>query len=76
MVTYTACWRYYSFDANSFNNNLNGTPKAFHNQHQFGGVLGGPIRKNSDFIFVSYEGWQEVLPFPTSSTTIPADEDG
>jgi hypothetical protein len=66
-------WRYYAFDANSFNNNINGTPKGFHNQHQFGGVLGGPIRKDKDFIFASFEGWQEVLPFPTTTTTIPLD---
>lgn len=56
-------WRYYAFDANSFNNNVNGTPKGYHNQHQFGGVVGGPIRKSTDFIFLSYEGWQERLPF-------------
>jgi len=66
-------WRYYAFDANSFNNNINGTPKGFHNEHQFGGVLGGPIRKSTDFIFLSYEGWQEVLPFPTTTTTVPLD---
>ena len=66
-------WRYYAFDANSFNNNINGTPKGYHNQHQFGGVLGGPIRKDKDFIFMSYEGWQEVLPFPTTTTTVPLD---
>jgi hypothetical protein len=66
-------WRYYAFDANSFNNNINGTPKGYHNQNQFGGVLGGPIRKNTDFIFASYEGWQEVLPFPTTTTTVPMD---
>lgn len=66
-------WRYYAFDANSFNNNINGTPKGFHNQHQFGGVLGGPIKKDKDFIFMSFEGWQEVLPFPTTSTVVPMD---
>jgi hypothetical protein len=66
-------WRYYAFDANSFNNNTNGTPKGFHNQHQFGGVLGGPIRKDKDFIFASYEGWQEVIPFPMTTTTVPMD---
>jgi hypothetical protein len=33
-----------------------------HNQHQFGGVIGGPIRKDKDFIFGSFEGWREVQP--------------
>ena len=66
-------WRYYAFDANSFNNNVNGTPKGYHNQHQYGGVLGGPIHKSTDFVFFSFEGWQERLPFPTTSTTVPLD---
>jgi hypothetical protein len=66
-------WRYYLLDANSFNNNTAGTQRGYHNQHQFGGVLGGPIRKDKDFIFMSFEGWQEVLPFPTTATTVPMD---
>ncbi|MEO7142019.1 MAG: carboxypeptidase-like regulatory domain-containing protein, partial [Bryobacteraceae bacterium] len=60
-------------DANSFQNNYNGLAKGRHNQNQFGGVIGGPIRKDKDFIFASYEGWQEVVPFPASGTTVPAD---
>ena len=66
-------WRYYAFDANSFNNNTNGSPKDYHNQHQYGGVLGGPIKKDKSFIFLSFEGWQERLPFPTTATTVPLD---
>ncbi|MGI8741990.1 MAG: carboxypeptidase regulatory-like domain-containing protein [Bryobacteraceae bacterium] len=60
-------------DANSFQNNYNGLDKGRHNQNQFGGVVGGPLRKDKDFVFVSYEGWQEVVPFPASGTTVPAD---
>jgi len=59
------------FDANTFQNNTAGLPKGFHNQHQFGGVAGGPIRKEKDFIFGSFEGWQEVVPFPALSSTPP-----
>src|SRR6266481_3982046 len=51
-------------DANNFGNNFAGAKKGNHQQNQFGGVFGGPIRKDKDFIFVSYEGWQEVIPFP------------
>lgn len=64
-------WRNSVMDANFFQNNAGGLPKGFHNQHQFGGVLGGPIRKNKDFIFGSFEGWQEVVPFPALASTPP-----
>jgi hypothetical protein len=60
-------------DANSFQNNVAGMGKGRHNQNQFGGVIGGPIRKNKDFLFAGYEGWQEVVPFPAQGTTVPMD---
>jgi hypothetical protein len=61
-------------DANNFVNNYGGLPKGRHNQNEFGGVFGGPIRKDKDFLFASYEGWQEVVPFPGSGvTTVPLD---
>jgi len=60
-------------DANSFQNNFAGLGKGRHNQNQFGGVVGGPIRKDKDFLFGSYEGWQEVVPFPAQGTTVPTD---
>ena len=66
-------WRNSILDANTFQNNLSGSSKTGHNQHQFGGVAGGPIRKDKDFIFASYEGWQEVIPFPAQGTTVPMD---
>lgn len=56
-------------DANFFQNNVAGAKKGRHNQNQFGGVFGGPIRKDKDFLFASYEGWQEVIPFPGAGTT-------
>lgn len=59
------------FDANSFQNNAIGAPKGFHNQHQFGGVVGGPVRKDKDLVFFSFEGWQEVVPFPSLSSVPP-----
>ena len=62
-------WRNRIFDANSFQSNFTHQPRAFHNQHQFGGVLGGPIRRDKDFIFMSFEGWQELVPFPALSST-------
>jgi hypothetical protein len=75
-------WRNSIFDANYFQNKANpnidaatgkATPKPYglHNQHQFGGVVGGPVRKDKDFVFFSYEGWQEVIPYPINVSTPP-----
>src|SRR5436305_6232572 len=36
-----------------------------------GTVVGGPIRKNKDFVFGSFVGWREVIPLPTVSDTVP-----
>ena len=47
------------------------TVRPAHNQHQFGGVVGGAIRKNKDFIFGSFEGWREVQPASVISS-VPA----
>lgn len=61
-------------DANNFGNNYNGQPTPYHNQHQFGGVVGGPVVKNKDYFFASFEGWREVLPAPSTNTVPTADE--
>lgn len=66
-------WRNSILDANTVQNNIKGADKGKHNQHQFGGVVGGPIRKDKDFIFGSFEGWREVVPFPLVTSTIPTD---
>lgn len=64
-------WRNRIFDANTRQNNAGGAKRGFRNQHQYGGIIGGPIRKNRDFVFFSFEGWQERTPFPVVSTTVP-----
>jgi hypothetical protein len=64
-------WRNSIFDANFYQLSQIGQPKGFHNQHQFGGTIGGPIKKNKTFFFFSFEGWREVLPIPVI-TTVPA----
>jgi outer membrane receptor protein involved in Fe transport len=60
-------------DANLTQNNLIGAPRGKHNQHQFGGVAGGPIRKNKDFVFYSQESWREITPFGKISNVPPLD---
>jgi hypothetical protein len=43
-------------DANDFFLNAAQQPRAIYQQNQFGGTLGGPIRKNKTFFFLGYEG--------------------
>lgn len=66
-------WRNRVLDANTRQNNAGGQQRGFRNQHQFSGVIGGPIRKDRDFIFVSMEAWRSRLPFPLVST-VPLSE--
>ena len=46
-------------DAANFFANSTNTAKPFHLRNQFGGTLGGPIRKNKTFFFVDYEGLRD-----------------
>jgi hypothetical protein len=55
-------WRNSVLDANTYTLNQVNEAKPFHNEHQFGGTVGGPIWKNKTFFFFSFEGWREVMP--------------
>lgn len=61
------------FDANDWFNNLAGQPKPATRQHDFGGVLGGPILlpgyngRNATHFFFSYEGLRLRQPQATIS---------
>ena len=44
------------FDGTNFFANRNGSGKPPYRQNQFGGTLGGPLRKDKAFLFGSYEG--------------------
>lgn len=48
-----------AIDAISARNNL---PKAPYHYHQFGGTLGGPLRRDRDFFFVNYDGQRNTQP--------------
>ena len=48
------------FNANAFFQNANGRPKATLKQNQFGGTIGGPIKKDRLFFFGSYQGTRQV----------------
>lgn len=60
-------------DANTTQNNRVGAPRGKHITHQFGGTIGAPIRHDRDFIFVSFEGFRERVPFPLVTDTPPLD---
>ncbi len=60
-------------DSNTSQNTALGKPRTQHNQHQFGGVIGGPIRKDKDWFLFSFEGWREIVPFNSLSSTVPMD---
>ena len=54
----TAFWFYRTrgLNANSWANDFNNVPKAPYRGDQYGGSLGGPVKKNKIFFFMGYEG--------------------
>lgn len=60
-------------DANYTQNNQVGAPRGKHITNQFGGTFGAPIKKDKDFIFVSFEGFRERVPFPVVANVPPDD---
>ncbi len=61
-------------NANGFFENRDGSGKGPLNQNQYGGVIGGPIKKDKLFIFGSFQGTRQkngVDPTGISSATAP-----
>jgi hypothetical protein len=58
------------FDANDFFSNRQGLAKPENVQNQFGGNLGGPVRKNKIFAFFDFEG-TTIRKGQLRSTTVP-----
>jgi len=58
-------------DANDWFSDRNHLPRSQEQQNDFGGVFGGPIRKDKTFFFFSYEGLQ--LHQPSSQETVVPD---
>ncbi len=66
-------WRNSMFDANTYQLNQQGAARPFHNEHDFGGTVGGPFLKHNAFFFFSYEGYRQVLPAGVVTTVPTAD---
>jgi hypothetical protein len=60
-------------DANFTQNNQVGAPRGKHITHQYGGTIGGPLKRDRDFVFFSFEGFHELVPFPKDATVPPPD---
>ncbi len=59
------------FDARNFFSKVGSVPKAELRQNQFGGSLGGPIKRDKTFFFGDYEGFRLVSGGTTYTSTVP-----
>lgn len=57
-----------ALNANSFFFNSTGTPRGELNQNQYGGTVGGPIRRNRTFFFLSYQGTRQIDGLSSSTS--------
>ena len=57
-------------DANDFYANRDGEPKGAYAHDQYGGSIGGPIRKQKTFFFGDFERMRNNTPY-TQTTTVP-----
>ena len=55
-------------NANTFFFNSTGQPRPVLNQNQYGGTIGGPIRRNKTFFFLSYQGTRQSNGLSGSSS--------
>ncbi len=63
------------FNANEWSNNFNGLPTPRQRWNEFGGTVGGPIRRDKLFFFADYQGSRFDLPASaTPQTTFTAQD--
>jgi outer membrane receptor protein involved in Fe transport len=56
-----------AMDANNFFQNASGAPRPVFRQNQYGGTVGGPVKKDKVFFFVSYQGTNQANGVSSSS---------
>jgi hypothetical protein len=61
-----------ALDSNSYFNKKNGLEKEVLRRNQFGGALGGPIRRDRAFFFVNYDGMRRTQE-TSQLVTVPTD---
>ena len=57
-------------NANSWSNNFTDAPRATLRWNEFGGTLGGPIKKDKLFFFVDYQGQRFDTPTSIGATSL------
>jgi hypothetical protein len=63
-----------ALNARNFYNPTSSGPKGEFNQNQFGGTVGGPIKKDKVFVFVDYQGTRQTQG-STVNTVVPTAAD-
>jgi hypothetical protein len=59
-----------AFDTLDWSNHGDASKKNELRQNQFGGSIGGPIRKNKAFFFGDYQGWRQIQGKTASNWTL------
>ena len=65
-------YRNSDLDANTWENNRSGAPKAERRQDIYGGTIGGPIAKNKLFFFGNFQGSRQDAPGFGTASVAPA----
>ncbi len=60
--------RHSDLNANSWTSNRSGSARPYYRRDQFGGVVGGPIKKNKTFFFVTFERTKSKSPLSYTNT--------
>jgi len=59
-----------AFNANDFFNNSSGVKRPVLLRHQFGGSIGGPIKKDKAFFFFNYDGFRQSQSISQERTVL------